>query len=133
MQERTIFIKTIAMHGTKIRTFRLLRGYSQEEMATKLHVTQSTYSRIESGEHKLTIELLKSIAEALDITIGDITSNEPIIIQNNSSNQGAQGRIENFYATQKEVYEKLIVAKDVEIARLSKQVEDLMNLLQKKG
>lgn len=40
------------MHGTKIRTFRMLKGYSQDDMAAKLHVTQSTYSRIETDEQQ---------------------------------------------------------------------------------
>lgn len=127
------------MHGNKIRTFRLLRGYSQEDMASKLHVTQSTYSRIETDEHKLTVEMLKKIAEVLEISMGDITSNEPIIIQNNASNHGAQGRIEHFYADQKELYEKILQGKDAEISSqkkiidsLLKDKERLMKLLEKK-
>lgn len=121
------------MHGTKIRTFRMLRGYSQEDMAAKLHITQSTYSRIETDEHKLTVEMLKKIAEELEVSVGDIVSNEPIIIQNNAANQGTQiARNENFYADQKEVYDKHLASKDAEIARLTKQVEDLMELLKKK-
>jgi len=120
------------MHGTKIRTFRMLRGYSQEEVAAKLHITQSTYSRIETDEHKLTVEMLKKIANVLEVSVGDIVSNEPIIIQNNASNQGTQiARNENFYSDQKEVYEKHLASKDAEIMRLVKQVEDLMKLLGK--
>lgn len=115
------------MHGSKIRTFRLLKGYSQEVMADKLNITQSTYSRIENDEHKLTVDILKQIAEVLGITISDITSNEPIIIQNHASNHGAQGRIEHFYADQKELYEKLLAAKDEEITRMQKIIDGLMD------
>lgn len=50
------------MHGNKVRTFRLLKGFSQEEMADKLHISQSTYSRIENDDEKLTLPLLKQIA-----------------------------------------------------------------------
>jgi len=111
----------------------MLRGYSQEEVAAKLHITQSTYSRIETDEHKLTVEMLKKIANVLEVSVGDIVSNEPIIIQNNASNQGTQiARNENFYADQKELYEKHIASKDAEITRLIKQVEDLMKLLGQK-
>ena len=102
-------------------------------MAEQLHVSQSTYSRIENDDEKLTLPLLKKIAEVLEISISDITSNEPVIIQNNASNQGTQiGHNENFFADQKEVYEKMIAAKDEEIQRLTKQNEQLMQLLQKK-
>ncbi len=122
-------ITAMSDHGTRIKTFRLLRGLSQEDMAEKLNITQSTYSRIESDDQKLTVDMLKNIAEVLGISISDITNNEPIIIQNNASNHGAQGKIENFYADQKEVYEKLIAAKDEEIKRLTKQNEELIKLL----
>lgn len=115
------------MHGSKIKSFRLLRGLSQVEMAEKLNITQSTYSRIETDEHTLTVDILKRIAEVLDVTIGDIVSNEPIIIQNNASNQGTQiARNENFYSAQKELYEKLITAKDAEIIRMQKIIDDLL-------
>ncbi len=115
------------MHGSKIRSFRLLRGLSQEEMAEKLNITQSTYSRIETDEHKLTVDVLKRIAEVLDVSIGDIVSNEPIIIQNNASNQGTQiARNENFYADQKELYEKIITAKNEEIARMQIIIDGLL-------
>lgn len=121
------------MYGTKIRTFRMLRGFSQEEMATKLNVTQSTYSRIETDEHKLSVDMLKNISEALDISVGDIISNEPIVIQNNASNQGTQiARNENFYSDQKDLYEKMLSGKDAEIVRLTKQVEDLMRFFDNK-
>ena len=116
------------MHGSKIRSFRLLRGLSQEEIAEKLNITQSTYSRIETDEHKLTVDVLKRIAEVLDVSIGDIVSNEPIIIQNNASNQGTQiARNENFYADQKELYEKIITAKDAEIARMQNIIDQLLD------
>ena len=42
------------------------------------------------------------------------------------------GYIENFYPEQKELYEKFLGAKDKEIERLTKQVEALMKLLEKK-
>lgn len=123
------------MHGNKIRMFRTLRGYSQEYMADQLGMQQNSYSRIETGQNKkIAPEILKKIAEILGVTIADITSNEPIIIQNQASNNGTQGigYIENFYPEQKELYEKFLDAKDKEIERLSKQVESLMKLLEKK-
>jgi transcriptional regulator with XRE-family HTH domain len=120
------------MYGAKIRSLRLLRGYSQEYMANELEVTQTTYSRIETDKQKLTAPTLEKLAQVLGVSVADITSNEPLIIQNNASNYGAQGRIENFYADQKEWYQKMLDAKDKEIDRLTKQVESLMKLVEKK-
>src|SRR5665647_2062756 len=92
------------MYGNKIRALRMLRGFSQEYMADKLEINQTTYSRIETNQQKLTAETLEKLAGILGVSVTDITSNEPLIIQNNASNYGAQGRIENFYADQKELF-----------------------------
>lgn len=120
------------MYGNKIRSLRLLRGFSQEYMASELDVTQTTYSRIETDKQKLTASMLERLALVLGVSVPDITSNEPLIIQNNASNYGAQGKIENFYADQKELHQKMLDAKDREIDRLLKQVEMLSKLLEKK-
>ncbi|MDY0929672.1 helix-turn-helix transcriptional regulator [Chryseobacterium sp. CFBP8996] len=36
--------------GKRIRSYREERGFSQEELAEKLHISRSTYQRIENGE-----------------------------------------------------------------------------------
>ena len=97
------------MYGAKIKAFRIMRGFSQDDMAARLNVTQATYSKIEGNKQKATQEQLETIAQELGVTIADITSNEPIVIMNQASNQGTQGigHIENFYADQKELYEKM--------------------------
>lgn len=117
------------MHGSKIRAFRMLRGFSQEDMAGRLNVTQATYSKIESNKQKATQEQLERIAKELGVTIADITSNEPIVIMNQASNHGAQGHIENFYADQKELYEKLIASKDDEIGNLKDVIQSLKEVI----
>ncbi len=128
------------MIGGKIRTFRMLRGFSQEHMAAKLGIDQTKYSRIESSKQKPAEDLLKNIADLLGVSVADINSNEPVIINNNASNKGTQiGHNENFYADQKELYEKLINTQKAENERLakqnetlSKQIEQLMKMLEKK-
>jgi transcriptional regulator with XRE-family HTH domain len=120
------------MYGDKIKAYRIMKGFTQEYMAGELHVAQNTYSKYENNAEKLPLDVLEKIAGVLGISVSDITNNEPIIINNHASNQGAQGRIDNFYADQKELYTKLIDAKDREIERLTKQVEMLMALFGKK-
>lgn len=128
------------MVGSKIRTFRMLRGYSQEHVASKVGIDQTKYSRIESNIQKPTAELLKNIAETLGVSVDEILNNEPVIINNNASNKGTQiGHNENFYADQKELYEKLIASQKAENERLilqlnlqAKQIEQLMKMLDKK-
>jgi len=117
------------MAETKIRTFRVLRGYSQEDMAGRLKISQNNYSRIEGGKQKATTEQLEMIAKELGVSVADIISQEPVIINNHASNQGAQGNIENFYADQKELYEKLIASKDKEIERLTGLLDKLQDII----
>jgi transcriptional regulator with XRE-family HTH domain len=50
----------------KIKTLRLLKGYTQEYMATRLEMDPSNYGRIERGEAKLTLERFLKICQILD-------------------------------------------------------------------
>ena len=118
------------MYGNKIRSLRLLRGYSQEYMASELDMNQTSYSRIETDKQKLTATALEKIASLLGVSVADITSNEPLIIQNNASNYGAQGKIENFYADQKDLFEKLIASKDDEIKNLKDVIHSLKDVIE---
>lgn len=55
------------MPGLRIKSHREARGLTQAQMAQLLHITQSTYSRIEQKEENLTIGLLKQIAAILRV------------------------------------------------------------------
>jgi transcriptional regulator with XRE-family HTH domain len=109
-------------YGLRIQTFRKLRGFTQQEVADQINVTQSTYSRIETDDHQVNVDELKRIAKVLDVTINDLISTEPLVINNHASNQGAQGRIEHFYSHNKEAYEKLLTT-------MSKQIEQMQTLI----
>jgi transcriptional regulator with XRE-family HTH domain len=47
------------MPGKRIKLHREAQGITQQQMSEKLHMTQSTFSRIEQKEENLTIDLLK--------------------------------------------------------------------------
>ena len=119
--------KSFSMNGTKIRMIRELRGYSQENMAAKLGISQPAYSRIENNQTKLDTDTLETLAKELGVTPVDILSHEPTVV-NFAPNQGTQGigHIENFYSFQKDLVEKVIASKDEEIIRLNKIVEALL-------
>jgi transcriptional regulator with XRE-family HTH domain len=55
--------------GKKIRIARLLRGYSQENMATEIGVRQQTYQLLEKGEISLTKERVENICKILKMDI----------------------------------------------------------------
>ncbi len=55
-----------------IRTCRTSRGYSQDYMADKLQMCQSSYANLESGKSMLSIDRLLQIAEILRIDIHEL-------------------------------------------------------------
>lgn len=67
------------MPGKLIRRRREQLGLSQQEMAERLNMSQSTYSRIEQKDEDITIRQLKSIAEVLEIQLADLLPDELII------------------------------------------------------
>ena len=115
--------------GKKIRTFRELKGYSQDYVAGKLEIAQNSYSKLETHPDQIKFGTLEKIAEILEVSINDLISEEPIIFNFNGVNHGAQGKfdlIEHFHTGEKELYEKIIASKDEEIARMQKTIDGLL-------
>lgn len=52
--------------GKNIRNARQEKGFTQEELAERIYVTRNSVSNYETGRSKPDIEMLRSIAEALD-------------------------------------------------------------------
>jgi len=55
-----------------IRAIREAVGYSQEQLAEKMRITQSQYARFERGATKTDLEMLYSFANVLSLNIIDI-------------------------------------------------------------
>jgi transcriptional regulator with XRE-family HTH domain len=70
------------MPGKLIRKRREQLSLSQQEMAERLNMSQSTYSRIEQKDEDITIRQLKTIAEVLEIQLADLLPDELIIYNN---------------------------------------------------
>ena len=62
--------------GAKIAYFRTLVGISQTELANRIKTTQSTVSKVESGNYNdnLNISMLTDIANALDVDLALLLS-----------------------------------------------------------
>ena len=58
----------------KLRSLRKQKGLTQIETAKLLEITQSTYSKYESGNREPDIITMRKIAEIFDVTIDDLTS-----------------------------------------------------------
>jgi Zn-dependent peptidase ImmA (M78 family)/DNA-binding XRE family transcriptional regulator len=50
------------IHGERVKLARELRGLTQKQLATAVHVSQSTVAYLESGRHSPSAELIASIA-----------------------------------------------------------------------
>ena len=60
------------MLSDSIKTFRLAKGLSQEELAVKLNVVRQTVSKWEKGLSVPDADLLISLADALDVSVGTL-------------------------------------------------------------
>lgn len=51
----------------KVKSTRLVKELSQEDMAKRLHISTPTYSRFERGVTKTNVKLLKDVAHILEL------------------------------------------------------------------
>jgi transcriptional regulator with XRE-family HTH domain len=58
----------------KIRFLRESKDWSQEDMAGKLNMSVSGYSKIERGETKIALSKLKKVSEILGIDVMELMS-----------------------------------------------------------
>jgi DNA-binding XRE family transcriptional regulator len=56
----------------KIRAIRATRGFSQEYIAKKLHITQQSYSLCEKMPEKMTVDRMRKVCAILDIKLCDL-------------------------------------------------------------
>lgn len=56
----------------KIKEYRILKGYTQSEIANILNIKQSSYSNKELGRRDFTIEEIKLLKELFDVTYEDL-------------------------------------------------------------
>jgi transcriptional regulator with XRE-family HTH domain len=71
-QEREMGTHIEDVARRRIRTLRLARGWTLNELARRSHLGASTISRIETGHRRLVIDNLVALARALETTIDDI-------------------------------------------------------------
>lgn len=58
--------------GRKIKQYRILKGFTQEELAEKLNISQRTLSGIECGTNFLSSNTLEKILEVFDISLEEM-------------------------------------------------------------
>ena len=97
---------------SNIRKTRNLRGYSLENMAMELNISDSAYRKIENNQTKLSLERFLQIAKVLDVSINELIGEKSHREYNQNNNEqgtfiGHQ-EFENFYQENKEINQKLL-------------------------
>lgn len=124
--------------GKRIRTFRENKGFSQEELAEKLHISRSTYQRIENGETNSWINHIENICHSLEVNLDDILKPEEGYTQinkensanENSSNNMIQNQTNNYNISEKmleNLYDTIAVLKEE-----NRLLKEEINLLKSK-
>ncbi len=73
----------------KVRLFRELNQWSQEEMAERMNMSVAGYAKIERGETNISLHKLKQIASVLQIDLLDLVSTHDsgVILVGGENNQ----------------------------------------------
>uniref|UniRef100_UPI00404B4400 helix-turn-helix domain-containing protein n=1 Tax=Gelidibacter sp. TaxID=2018083 RepID=UPI00404B4400 len=110
----------------KIKSLRTNKGLSQEQMADYLHIAQSTYARIESGETNSWANYIQPICELFEIQPEELLKNDTLIV--NQNQQGGNGAFIINQLSDKLIqqYELRLHDKDQYIKRLEKLLDKKM-------
>lgn len=73
--------------GRRLRALRLEAGFSQADVAKALYCERSTYSAIERGKNRLTVEVLQKLAAFYRLPAGDLLNHE---LERDGKNETAQ-------------------------------------------
>ncbi|MFO0494120.1 MAG: helix-turn-helix domain-containing protein [Flavobacteriia bacterium] len=103
-----------------IKKFRELKNITREELADKLEMSLSGYSKLERGEVEITLTKLYRIADILEVSVSQILDFDASQIFNVSNNQVVNGvevkeQINNYQDEYKDKYIKMLEA---EVERL---------------
>lgn len=79
--------------GNKIKKMRELREYTQDDMADKLAMSQSGYSKIELDETDVPFSRLLQISKVLEVSLSDLVNFDEakILLNNNTLHEQSQG------------------------------------------
>jgi transcriptional regulator with XRE-family HTH domain len=120
------------MNENKImRVLREVNGYTQEYIASELGINQNTYSKLECGQTKLTIDRVKKLAELYKVNPEYFLNEEaPIINYNTGTRSKAIINTQNYHDNEdqqsvQKLYEKLLLDKDQTIEYLKAEINEM--------
>lgn len=80
----------------RLRSLRLARGWTLDDLARRSHIGASTISRIETGHRRLAIDNLADLAKALETTVDEILGddNEEDVVIRPTRRSGWNGAVQ---------------------------------------
>lgn len=75
----------------RLRTLRQASGWTLDDLAARSHVGASTISRIETGQRRLALDQLVTLARALGVTVDDLLADDDaadVVIRPTASGNG---------------------------------------------
>lgn len=114
--------------GHKIKRIREMKGFSQTEVAEKLHISQRTYSDLENDKTKIDLERLDALAAVFEIDPIDILTFDENKVFNNVFNDSSNGFfadkiINDDFENERQSYKQQIRHLEEEITFLRKLIE----------
>lgn len=119
---------------SKIKRYREAKNFTQSYIAEQLNISQNTYSKIESGTIKLTVDRFKHISDLLNVPVEDLlsSSDDQHFNFHNSNIEKFYGYIENMQKDNKELLQTTIRILNEQIDYLRKENERLLSLISEK-
>ena len=109
----------------KIKSLRVACGLTQDYMAEKLSISRSAYQKIESGDSHAWAKYMNNLMDILGTTSEKFFSDIEhvgVVIHDNLKGS-VEKYLEVFHREKCEFYEKLLAAKDKQIALLEKLLD----------
>lgn len=116
----------------KIKEYRKKKGFSHENMADELNISQAAYSKIEKNETKLTVDRLYQIAEILETPVYDlldVTPNNIYNQQNFYDTSIGHQEVQNLYQENKDKTEKIENLYEERLKDKDKMIEQLQSVI----
>ncbi len=85
--------------GAKVKRYREAKGFSQDELALRLDIAQSTISSIESDKSIPNSLLLNKIAKELEVDINDLLNDKSNFFVSNNDFHDSSSIIHQYYPT----------------------------------
>ncbi len=108
----------------KIRLIRIVKGFKQDDVSKQLGITQRAYSKIETGETKVNVDLIEKLSSIFQMEAQDILNFNPeTFIQTNATYNSQSGGNNNFTVDKSHVES---LKSEIDFLRIQLKEKDVM-------